>query len=1247
MIYIWIPLQIDTMEKQSPLLSVGTGSRSCYLGFQYYYAYGNTPARDFLEHATSDLDEPSVLVLGCGDIRSWFFTVWRNFNPMLEQRFKGTYFTLNDRSAAVSARNILFLYLCMKLPTDSTNQQKWLFAIWSIWFCHELLPSHEQVLRGALKELLDFSENNWFTEINPLHSIVKFNSPATLTKIRKLWALWYNGELVESVEELLKLRRAFMMEKMNHSNHHEATVGAFEILGTLGMRLNKVEETAVEYMAYLDKGSAFAESLLSQMKSDKTVVNPTFFEKKGVYNIFFSSCPFRCFQQVYKCNLLAMMKAGMHVVDYCKTTTVISSEAFEKFPLLANSFQQFSLWISCTASILHSGEINLKMNFDSSDAFEFAKSCHQQFDLVYASNVIDSVAPPAFILASIELAKGQSYFFSATLLFPNVAETLEKYIEATFGFPSKFLPVICGIRCMNQEGEEYSSIVSSDHIPIDIGNVEKSWSSMREKMLIWKKIKMTPLIFNFLSECPDISHALSSCFYTCCTSLVEDRKGMGTLKHLCTDTAIRVLLSFTNRLDPNFTISHTFWQCFCSHLRKYKKLRTFLSSIQSQAIICGLHLHLTVDTDTCPFCTSIPLSNYFSQMCIEFPLKSVSFANPAFFAITSQNDMDTDLETVLTDSDAHIFDCTTQVSNDTIKIYFLTPNLFTTRRYKFTLVQSIRALVQTQETHIHTSLLKGNLHDYVIHISSSQQSPNRHFKKISSIVGVIAKHCGNGDEFETIIELNQEKPELLTEKLGIKQISLNKIQILCVGHHLLIKYPFPVAYNKLNLQRCKKRRTLTLKAYRSPYQYEKEGQLFHVNPNDPFSFPLVNLDKETFTQPVYVSQYTLEEKRILNTSLNKRAHCLLRVKKMIHFLLEQDRGYFELTLPGPLVFGLIEINHQMVDVHRKTPVVDINFCFTDTVRQEAHDFMLQKLSQTSVQESCIDINFIEESVPLFRAILENFSKKTIQAKTQSANTKPSLMQQCGLESFFKRALVYPLYQDPDRASFEVRCTYCKKAKHDDLKKCSQCRKVSYCSKQCQKNHWSEHKLACSAASTSAFSAPDSVANSAQSSDRPHKQSTASHHKSDSSQSVDLMPCTYCKELTKPENLLKCSRCRKVFYCNKQCQKNHWSKHKLDCIDTSTSTSSAPDSVSNPAQANDQRAANHHKTPDSSHQRHLIAVIIRHLIAVIIRHLIAVIIRHLIAVITRHLIAVITRHLIAVITRHLIAVIIRHLIAVSQ
>lgn len=27
---------------------------------------------------------------------------------------------------------------------------------------------------------------------------------------------------------------------------------------------------------------------------------------------------------------------------------------------------------------------------------------------------------------------------------------------------------------------------------------------------------------------------------------------------------------------------------------------------------------------------------------------------------------------------------------------------------------------------------------------------------------------------------------------------------------------------------------------------------------------------------------------------------------------------------------------------------------------------------------------------------------------------------------------------------------------------------------------------------------------------------------------------------------KCSRCKKVYYCSKECQKRHWPTHKLSC-----------------------------------------------------------------------------------------------------
>ncbi|CAM9617444.1 unnamed protein product [Hapterophycus canaliculatus] len=66
-----------------------------------------------------------------------------------------------------------------------------------------------------------------------------------------------------------------------------------------------------------------------------------------------------------------------------------------------------------------------------------------------------------------------------------------------------------------------------------------------------------------------------------------------------------------------------------------------------------------------------------------------------------------------------------------------------------------------------------------------------------------------------------------------------------------------------------------------------------------------------------------------------------------------------------------------------------------------------------------------------------------------------------------RAALSPLYAPPDSSSFmrvaaaassSVRCAKC--GTGSDLKKCTRCRKVSYCSRECQRQDWSRHRPVC-------------------------------------------------------------------------------------------------------------------------------------------------------------------------------------------
>lgn len=176
-----------------------------FSNFFYYHPYGNTPPENLLQSIAGTTTNPQILLLGCGDIRSCFFTIWSNFYHKHSRHFKGIHFILNDNGAAVLARNIIFLYLCTQMPTDHTDRIKWVASFWSIWYCHELLPHHKELLMNALSHLLEWSESveTWSKSTdNPLRSLVQFGDITTLSNIHQAWKMWYNN--TSTVEEMRK-----------------------------------------------------------------------------------------------------------------------------------------------------------------------------------------------------------------------------------------------------------------------------------------------------------------------------------------------------------------------------------------------------------------------------------------------------------------------------------------------------------------------------------------------------------------------------------------------------------------------------------------------------------------------------------------------------------------------------------------------------------------------------------------------------------------------------------------------------------------------------------------------------------------------------------------------------------------------------------------------------------------------------------------------------------------------------------
>lgn len=148
----------------------------------------------------------------------------------------------------------------------------------------------------------------------------------------------------------------------------------------------------------------------------------------------------------------------------------------------------------------------------------------------------------------------------------------------------------------------------------------------------------------------------------------------------------------------------------------------------------------------------------------------------------------------------------------------------------------------------------------------------------------------------------------------------------------------------------------------------------------------------------------------------------------------------------------------------------------------------------------------------------------------------------------------------------MECVKCKR-RTENLKRCTGCYGVSYCTRTCQRGDWADHKKVCR---TTTFSQkkPEPQDNSSASVNRkpdiqapdennaeivgaekkvekscgeePEIQSNLEMEREEIDSHTE--ECAFCNlDASK-----KCSRCKKVFYCSKQCQKNDWRNHKQTC-----------------------------------------------------------------------------------------------------
>ena len=1142
-----------------------------YDSFRHYYPFGNSPAEDFLrsvpgsENPTT-LVRPAVLSLACGDIRSCMYTLWKNFGVDGEScsTFKGVDFVLNDNSAYVLARNVLFLYLCLQMPEyDSKKLERewldWIASLWAIWYNHELAPRHSHVFSSALEQLLEWSGTPTRWERCPLGKIVSFSSLTTFKEIKNVWALWAGA--VEGFRVNLKSVRAMKKERRSYQAFHfqKHFVGKkleiIEMIEHISMwRWNYlvtiytpeiVEAMVQESCAYLEGGTAYAEKVLGLQlpSSHETIVNKTFYQQAdGSYSLHYELDPYVAFGHFVLYSPTEVCK--MMLDDQISIQALpVPDEHFTATPLLSNSVQQFGMWVTAAANILkQSDKCRVSFTFDCSEAVGFCQTLFQfpdqyweglgilklpKFDAIFSSNVIDSLMPGSvLVVTAARLLKLNAALFTTTFTYSR--KTTEKttiaFIEKLFGLPSELLPVVLGIRCIGNDGK-YSSTTKTQPTSLVNYGMEDIFISSRVS-LIWKNITSHQLIIQSLKNGKKITEYL----FKICKVMV--------CHWYAFDAFLAIADCFIAKLNTD-TPSYQFWEPLCRQIVVEPFFKRFLIQMQTQSFLHGFHMHITVTEKSCPLCSGQALEDYIGAYSISFCVSAVKkYEEPTFLLhlhFTSY-DFTTISSLVGSTFDSHV------------QLDFFFPKKEFSKCKNFELFKDISPFIIQREG--------------VRKISSS--SRNYHFLKnqkvtsclpIQSSVGKIICHIGNAAQFETTLSLSDECLQALEmSKFEVRNVESGerKLKLICGKEiHMTIVYPYPIRTN-VSTELSKKKEIITILVERAAHLFYNEEPTVYFDLYTPLTLP--KLCNEKLIMEEFKQQ--LQLKAVDSSGV-------LCSKDIFEYLaIHASNKYFVIEFYNK---DSISVGNVMIIVHSvhinpyfETPMVSLSYCFPQSFGN------LIKLNITSswfklTNGGSLKISVDERQIKCIKQVFlyfKNCTRKNLDSEIPFPVASQSLQQ------YFHYTLIHPLYPNTQldyvksavkrflilgsekigkkcqtfsladamhhergmvststelQSQSHKECANCKKAQ-PNLKKCGACGKIQYCSKECQRVHWKEHKSNCKQSSTAPTTTPTTTTPTS---------------------------CAQCK---KQCVCIPCS-CGSVFYCSAECQRLDWPLHKDKCTST--------------------------------------------------------------------------------------------------
>ena len=1090
--------------------------------------------------------------------------LWKNFDKQTGHgNFKGVTFHLNDYCAAVLARNILFLYWTLKLADMSPGDaQQMICSIWNVWFCHDLQHHDVVFLRESLDVLLEVFESDeaWKKPDNPLRNVIdfvgEFKRQDTMKGIYQMYSFWLKmlQNANDETKFSLKLKR-----EINIIARKQAIDLIFEFnFGIYSIEKKNLKKLMMdEFNNYIETGNAFAEHAFGMSVTDinSHMLNPTLYEKENEYTLHYSSMPYECFV-----HSLFMTKENIH---FPPRTMFVQQGRFDDIPLLANSVQQFSMWLISSAKHLQTNAAT-KFSFCYSDAILAAVRLRQQsyrFDVIHSSNLIDHLTSFALVINTITLLKENGVLLTTALNFAG-------NFELEFNFKLEHLLPFLGIRCFGREG-----IYADNGILQPIPSFRPLFEANRKsinchlpRLIIWKSISdAAPLFLKSLEEDSLATKALFACinhetlgFLSCKNTRII--AASTTSSH----SAMTALSIFFNRISSESFKSvkdFEFWAGLCTCLRNDTDLQPFLMHLQCQATLMNIHMHLTTTPADCPICNNT-LTQYFQKMSIpfnaNFDQEKYSDSSSVILACIHPEEFDTESLNILNPTGtAHknkgvfLIDsgvCSVSAEMNGLIDIVIPRNLidydkYCATVYAYNYFQADKKFEFKRITVSTVSLKNVDIDAYTPHATITnrlQLNPSTSFGELALLEYTGYRYITNISLSDKVIsDLQSGKYHLRTE-----MITDTSFKVICRNSHFVVKYSTPINYEKVKIQYSTEKKLVMIDAECKPFDtYSKDQQtpLFLVSPENNIILPHVNVSNFYHEQSAG-SQMTMEDRKIIDKH-GRDSFTFppsINAKEVFITLFQQIHPHFHLisaTKGDDLTYGMIVVHKRLFDVQNQTPALDLSFYINEAGIDKYTDnafytWSLMRHSSEVVGEVNILVNGNE--ISLVKGALSQFSDRTRICK-KAANP---LINGFGMDKYFRRAIAYHLSTDRCELSLANKflpfnqsdkkvdllpetnhCSFCS-SEIMSVRKCSRCHSAIYCGEECQRKHWKVHKLLCiPVIHSSAIAKPITT-------------------------EIQHAVCSRCK--AKSNDLKKCTRCKLVAYCGKQCQKEDWSEHKMIC-----------------------------------------------------------------------------------------------------